>query len=157
MWHGTEYWMQTTLPGVLAPSTSSYTLRKMRNFLELSCWGWWQHCSTVSPGSNTDQITACCGRLFVFFFSLSKWMPGRYFEMSGVVRWSRTSKNRNEWSTYKRNSLNRSSVDAITVGVTHLVIKRSIFPRFQQVAVALMGLHRLIYLFTYLFICLLFT
>lgn len=65
--HGT---LNADNAGVLTPWTS-HMLRKTRNFLELSWWGWWQHCSTVSPGSNIDQVTACCGRIFVFFFLIS--------------------------------------------------------------------------------------
>jgi hypothetical protein len=137
--------------GVLTPSTS-HTMRKTYNFLKLSWWGG-GNTAILSPGSNVDQATACCGTVFVFFFSLSKWIPAHYLEIIGVVQWSRTAKNRNEWSRYKQNSFNQSNVNATTLGVAHLGIKCSISPRFHQVAVAIMGLCRLtIYLFIYLLI-----
>jgi hypothetical protein len=108
----------------------------------------------MSPGSNIDHVTACGNGVFVFIFSLSSCVPGHYFEIRGMEQWSRIAKNRNEWIRYKQNSFNRSNVNATTLGIAYLAIKRSIFPGFYQETVALMGLCRLIYFYTYLLICL---
>ena len=61
--------------GVLTHLTP-YTIRKTRNFLEQSWWGWWQHCNTVTRFKYWPCY--CLTRQGFRVFLQSKWIPAHY-------------------------------------------------------------------------------